>query len=216
MASAKLVKMDGSDAGTIELNDAVFGVPLKPTLLHDVAVALQSARRQGNAETKTRDMVSGGGIKPFRQKGTGNARQGSSREVQMRGGGVAFGPHKRSYRQSVPRSFKRQALCSALSERLRDDALRVLEGFTMESPKTKVFAEMVANVVPGARKVLVVTAAVDSAVLLSSRNLPGARVCTAADLNAVDVLDATEVVIAREAVGKLEERLVKKTAKEVS
>ena len=216
MASAKLVRMDGSQAGMIDLHDAVFGMPLKPTLVHDVAVALQNARRQGNAETKTRDMVSGGGIKPYRQKGTGNARHGSSREVQMRGGGVAFGPHKRSYRQSVPRTFKRQALCSVLSERLRQDALQVLESLVLDQPKTKVIAEMASKVAPGAKRLLVVVADVSPVVLLSSRNLQGVQVCTAADLNAVDVLRAPAVVIAQDALVKLEERLVKKAVKEVS
>jgi len=207
MASAKVVTMDGKELDPVELNDAVFGQKLNASLVHEVVVALQNARRQGNASTKTRREVRGGGAKPFRQKGTGNARQGTSRAPQMRGGGAVFGPHKRSYRQKVTVRSKRQALLCVLSERVREGALCVLDQLTLEAPKTKPFAEMLERVVPGDRSTLLVTAAVDRTTMLSSRNLQKVAVKTATDINALDVLNAVRLVVTRDALEKLEERL---------
>jgi len=166
-----------------------------------------NARRQGTHKTKTRREVRGGGAKPFRQKGTGRARQGSSREPQMRGGGAVFGPKPRSYRQKLPARFRRQALCAVLSDRRRGDRLNVLTGLWIQAAKTKPFAEMLSKVAPGSHKTLLVTASVEPNVLLSARNIPGVTVCTAADLNALDVLAAACVVVQEEALAKLEERL---------
>lgn len=207
MASVQVRRMDGTEADSVELNPAVFDAPLNAALVHEVAVALMAARRQGNAETKTRAYVSGGGIKPYRQKGTGNARHGSSREPQMRGGGSVWGPHKRSYRKKVTARSRRQAVCCVLSDRVRAGRLCVLEELRLEQPKTKPFAEMLTRVVPEARKTLFVTAENDANVMLSSRNLQGVRICNAADLNAVDVLNARDVVILKDALPKLEARL---------
>lgn len=207
MASAKVYRMDGSEAGSVELNDAIFNVDINPTILHDVVVALRNNKRQGNHETKTRDRVSGGGRKPYSQKGTGNARHGSTREPQMRGGGIVKGPHKRSYRQDVPLSFRRKALCCALTDRVKGQALCVLEGLECASPKTKPFAQMVGKLSPEGRKTLLVTADTNRNVLLSARNLPRVELRTASDLNALDVLSAQRVVVVRDALAKLEERL---------
>ena len=207
MATAKTYTMDGRELAPVELNDAIFGVEPNITLVHDVAVALMNARRQGNAETKTRKEVRGGGKKPFRQKGTGNARQGTIRAPQMRGGGTVFGPHKRSYRQSVPVRFRRKALCCVLSDRVRNDALCVLDALTLSAPKTKAFDEMLNLIAPDRKKTLFVMPGVDGNVLLSARNIPKVAVRTAADLNALDVLDAVRVVVVRDAIAKLEERL---------
>jgi large subunit ribosomal protein L4 len=207
MATVKVYTMDGRELGAVELNEAIFGAEPNVALVHDVAVALVNARRQGNAETKTRRSVRGGGRKPFRQKGTGNARQGSIREPQMRGGGTVFGPHKRSYRQNVPVRSKRQALRCVLSDRVRHEALCVLDSLTMSAPKTKTFAEMLELVSPESKKTLFVLPVGDPNVLLSARNLSKVAVRTAADLNALDVLDAVRVVIVRDALPKLEERL---------
>ena len=207
MASVQVKRMDGSAAGTLDLNPVVFDAALNEALVHEVAVALLAARRQGNAETKTRAYVSGGGAKPYRQKGTGNARHGSSREPQMRGGGSVWGPHKRAYRKSVTVRSRRQAVCCALSDRVREGRLCVLEELRLEQPRTRPFADMLTRVVPDARKTLFVTAENDPNVLLSSRNLQGVVVCNAADLNAVDVLNARDVVIVKEALPKLEARL---------
>ena len=207
MASLKLVDTHGADQGTLDASDSVFGAAANEGLVHDVVMAFQSAQRQGTHKTKTRGEVSGGGIKPFRQKGTGRARQGSSREPHMRGGGTVFGPVPRSYRQSIPARFRRQALCSVLSDRVRDDRLCVLQGLNVEVPKTKPFAEMLGQVAPGGRKTLIVVAEHDPKVLLSARNIPRVSVRTAADLNAWDVLNAVRVVVQESAVAKLEERL---------
>jgi large subunit ribosomal protein L4 len=207
MATAKVYSMDGRELAPIELNDAVFDVEMNKTLVHNVAVALMNAKRQGNAETKTRSEISGGGKKPYRQKGTGNARHGSTREPQMRGGGTVWGPHKRSYRQNVPVRSRRQALRCVLSDRVRNEALCVLDSLVLEAPKTKPFAEMLGLVAPDGRKTLFVTSNADNNVLLSSRNLQKVQVRTAADLNALDLLDAMRVVIVRDALPKLEERL---------
>lgn len=207
MASAKIYTMDGRELGMLDLNDAVFGVRPNKTLVHEVACALMNARRQGNAETKTRKEVRGGGIKPFKQKGTGRARQGSSREPQMKGGGTVWGPHKRSYRQDVPVRSKRQALCCALSDRVRDEALCVLDALALDAPKTRRMAEVADLVSPEHRRTLFVTADRSPNVMLSVRNLPKVEVRTADDLNALDVLNATRVVLVRDAVAKLEERL---------
>ena len=208
MATAKVYTMDGRELAPIELNDAVFNVDMNQPLVHDVAVALMNAKRQGNAETRTRAEVSGGGKKPYRQKGTGNARHGSTREPQMRGGGTVWGPHKRSYRQNVPLRSRRQAVCCVLSDRVRNEALCVLDALAFEAPKTKAFADVLGLIAPDGRKTLFVTETTDKNVLLSSRNLQKVKVRTAADVNALDLLDAVRVVIVRDALPKLEERLV--------
>ena len=207
MVSARIVKRDGTEAGTVELNPAVFDVAANEALVHDVAVALRNAQRQGNTETKTRKDVRGGGSKPYRQKGTGSARHGSNREPEMRGGGTVFGPHKRSYRQAVTTAVKRKALCCVLSDRVRSGALCLLDELSCPEPKTKPMAETVSNVAPGGKRTLVVTADLNSTLVLSVRNIPKVSVCTAGDLNALHVLDAARVVVVQDALAKLEERL---------
>lgn len=207
MASAKIYQMDGTESGTVELNPAVFDVKMNATLVHDVAVALMNAKRQGNAETKTRSDVSGGGRKPYRQKGTGNARRGSIREPHMRGGGTVFGPHKRSYRQKVPRTFKAGALKCMLSDRVRHDNLLVLESLQFDQPKTKPFVGMMKRLHVDGAKLLFVTAEPNGNALLSGRNVPGVQFSTAENVNTLDVLGATKVVVVRDALSKLEERL---------
>jgi len=207
MASLKLVNIDGSVLGDVQASDAIFDAPDNDALVHGVIVGFMNAKRQGTHKTKTRAEVSGGGIKPFRQKGTGRARQGSSREPHMRGGGIIFGPEPRDYRQKITSRSRRQALCSVLSGRVRDERLVVLQGLKMDAPKTKPFAEMVARVAPEGRKTLFVTAGMDENTLLSARNIERVTLRTAADLNALDVMRAVRVVVLEEAVSKLEERL---------
>ncbi len=207
MASVKLLNIDGVEQGELELNEKVFDVLLNETLVHDVVVSLQNAKRQGTHKSKTRREVSGGGQKPFRQKGTGRARQGSIREPHMRGGGSVFGPKPRSYRQAIPIRIRRQALCCVLSECLRQQNLCAITDLTCEAPKTSVMAQMIQKVLPDARKTLLVLSDIDKNILLSTRNIPRVEVRTAADLNALDVLLATKVVVQQEAFAKLEERL---------
>lgn len=207
MAAAKIYTMEGQELGRLDLSDSVFGVGMNATLVHEVAVALQNSKRQGNAETKTRKEVRGGGAKPFRQKGTGRARQGSSREPIMKGGGTVWGPHKRSYQQDVPVRIRRQALRCVLSDRVRSESLCVLDSLKIETPKTKQFSSMLDLIAPDRRKTLFVTADSDRNVQLSARNLPKVAIRTASDLNALDVLNAARIVLVRDAVSKLEERL---------
>ncbi len=207
MASAKVYRMDGSEAGTVDLSEAVFGVEPNRQLIKEVVVALQANRRQGNAETKTRAEVSGGGIKPYRQKGTGGARHGSIREPIMRGGGTVWGPHKRSYRQDVPLAARRKALCMALSDRVRDEKLCVLDQLDCPAPKTKPVAAFTDALSVTGRGVLFITPEADRNFVLSSRNIPKVNVRSAHDVNALDVLQATKVIVVRGALNKLEERL---------
>lgn len=207
MASAKLFNLDGNEVGSVELGEGVFNADVAPSLIHEVAVALQAHKRQGNHETKTRTEVSGGGRKPYRQKGTGNARHGSTREPQMRGGGSVFGPHKRSYRTNTPVSFKRKALCGVLTDRVRNEALCVLESADYAEPKTKPVVSLLSKLAPAGKSTLIVTAGVNQNLLLSARNIPKVEVRTAADVNALDVLGAARVVLVRDAVAQLEERL---------
>jgi large subunit ribosomal protein L4 len=207
MASLKVVDTTGAETGAREVKDSVFAAEFRPALVHEVVVALQANRRQGTHKTKTRKEVSGGGAKPFRQKGTGRARRGSSREPVLRGGGTVWGPKPRDYRKNVTTRARRQALCCVLSERMRDDKLCVLTGLQLEAPKTKPFADMLTRVAPEERRTLLVSAGKDSNVLLSARNIPRVMVTTAADLNVIDALNASRILVQEEAVGLLEERL---------
>lgn len=207
MATAPKVDMNGAACGTVELNDAVFAAAPNETLVQQVVLALQNAKRQGTHKTKKRGEVSGSGVKPFRQKGTGRARQGDCTEPHFRGGGSVWGPRPRDYRQSVNKKVRKNALRCALSDRLRRDRLSVLQGLALDAPKTKPFAEMLDKVAAEGRKTLLITAGVDQNVLLSARNIPRAAVCTADDVNVLDVLRAVRVVVQEEALAKLEERL---------
>ena len=207
MASLKVVNMEGADLGALDATESVFAADLNEAMVHDVVVGLLANKRQGTHKTKNRAEVSGGGVKPFRQKGTGRARQGSNREPHMRGGGTIFGPVPRDYRQNLPVRMKRQALCCVLSDRVRNERLSVLRGLAIDQPKTKPFAQMVGKVAPEGRKTLIVTAGMVENVLLSARNLPRVTVRTAADVNVLDVLRAVRIVVQEEAVAQLEERL---------
>ena len=207
MASVKTYTADGTAGKNATLNDAVFDVEPNMGLVHQVAVALMSNQRQGNAETRVRKDVRGGGRKPFAQKGTGRARQGSSREPHMRGGGTVFGPHRRSYRSKVLTKMRRKALCCVLTDRVRNEQLCVLEGFSVDTSKTQPVFEMWKNLAPEGRKTLLVAQVADANLLASSRNIPRLTVRTAADVNALDVLDAKRVIVLKEALSVLEERL---------
>jgi len=207
MASLKVLDIQGADKGTVDVNDTVFGAPENAGMVREVVVALRNAQRQGTHKTKVRHEVRGGGAKPFRQKGTGRARQGSSREPQMRGGGTVHGPVPRSYRQDVPKQVRRLALCCALSARARGERLAVLQGLHFDTVKTKPVAEMLDRVAKEGRRTLLVTADYDKNLLLSSRNIPRVTVRTAAEVNTLDVLLAARVFVQEEALSKLEERL---------
>ena len=207
MASARMYKSDGSEAARIELNKAIFDIETNEGLVHQVAMVLMNNKRHGTHDTKTRKDVSGGGKKPYAQKGTGNARHGSIREPQMKGGGTVWGPHPRSYRQDVNTKMRRKALCCMLSDRLRSDALCVVDGLKGVMPKAKPVADLVAKIAPEGRKTLIVSGSLDKALISSVGNLSGLTVRTAGDVNALDILNARRVIVLKDALAPLEERL---------
>ncbi|MFA9556480.1 50S ribosomal protein L4 [Evansella sp. AB-rgal1] len=206
MPKVTLYNQTGSQVGDIELSDSVFGIEPNKSVLYDAVVMQQASQRQGTHATKGRSDVRGGGRKPWRQKGTGRARQGSIRSPQWVGGGVVFGPQPRSYAYNLPKKQRRLALRSALSSKVNAEEIRVLEGLNLETPKTK---DML-NVLSGLsveRKALVVTADYNEAVALSARNIPGVKFVTAEGVNVLDVLKYDNLVITQDAVKKVEEVL---------
>jgi large subunit ribosomal protein L4 len=199
--------MQGATVGECQLADAVFGAPVNVPLLHQAVVMYQANRRRGTAATRTRGDVSGGGRKPWRQKGTGRARQGSIRAPHWKGGGTVFGPQPRDWGYAIPRKARRQALRGALSAKVADGAIRVLDRLEFERPRTREMAAVLERLNVRDTRVLVVTAGRDETVHLSARNLPDAAVRPAADLNALDVLTARTLVITRDAVARVEAAL---------
>jgi large subunit ribosomal protein L4 len=197
MASITLKSATGADAGSIELDDAVFGVQPNVPVMHQVVTAQLASRRSGTQSTKTRAEVSGGGAKPWKQKGTGRARAGSSRSPIWQGGGVALGPKPRSYKQRTPKKMIRLALLSALSDRASDNKIVVVEGWGFEAPSTKAATALLAGLgVTG--RVLVVVAPDEVNAVKSFRNLPDVHVLQANELNAYDVLCSDYVVFTPE------------------
>lgn len=201
VVNAKNEKVD-----SLELPEVIFGAPVKPHLLHEVVRMQLANRRQGTADTKGRSDVSGGGKKPWKQKGTGRARAGSTRSPLWRHGGTIFGPHPRSYAFEVPKAVRRQALLAALTTKAQAGAIRLLESVSLEKPSTKQMLSMLQTV--GAQgKALVVLPARDEIVEKSARNLPEVRVLTVRGLNVYDVLKADTLVLTPEGVNTLREVL---------
>ena len=188
---------DGGTAGTVTLDDAVFGIEPNMAVLHQVVTAQLAAKRSGSANTKTRAEVKGGGAKPYRQKGTGRARQGSIRAPQFTGGGIGHGPKPRSFRKKVNKKMNRLALCSALSDRAQSERVVVVDQWQFETPKTKDALTALENLdLEG--KVMMVVAASDDATIRSFRNLPSVQLVQAAELNAYDVLCSDWLVFTAE------------------
>jgi len=193
MASIKLTTTAGKSSGNVELDDALFGVQPHVPVMHQVVTAQLAARRAGTQSTKTRAEVAGGGAKPWRQKGTGKARQGSIRSPQWRGGGVALGPKPRSYKQRTPKKMIRLALASALSDRLASERVIVLKEWGIDAPSTKAAVEVLGKIgVEG--RVLVVLTREDEATWKSLRNLQNVHALVTGELNAYDVLVSDWVV----------------------
>ena len=204
MPQTKILNATGGDAGSVDLADSLFGAPVNESLIHQAVVRQQAGRRIGTVDTLTRGEVRGGGRKPWRQKGTGRARQGTRRAPQWAGGGVVFGPHPRSYAQKMPAKMRRSALRGALSAKQAEGAVRVVTGFELDAIKTKSMIERLeAWNVEG--KVLLVLPARDLTVERSSRNLQAVRVILADSLNVVDLLEADTVVFTREALDRAQE-----------
>jgi large subunit ribosomal protein L4 len=193
MATLKLTKPTGRASGSVDVDDALFAVEPNIPLMHQVVTAQLAARRSGTQSTKTRAEVRGGGAKPWRQKGTGRSRQGSIRSPQWRGGGVALGPKPRSYAQRTPRKMIRLALASALSDRMADDKVKVLDDWGIDTPSTKRALEVLSSIKVDGR-VLVVLTRDDVAAWKSLRNLPDVHVLSTGELNAYDVLVSDWVV----------------------
>ncbi len=204
--SVAVVNAQNEKIGEVSLSSAVFAAAPKEHLLYEVVKQYRAGARRGTHMTKNRALVSGSGKKPWRQKGTGRARVGETRNPLWRHGGTVFGPQPRDYSYSVPRKERAAALRSALSLRLREGALRVVEALNVETPKTKVMKALLDGLgVKG--KTLVVELRPASALLLAGRNLPGLKIVDPSHLTVYDVLDCPTLIVTREAVGKLEERL---------
>jgi len=201
-----VVNANNEKVDSLELPEAVFGAPLKPHLLHDIVRMQLANRRQGTADTKGRSDVSGGGKKPWKQKGTGRARAGTTRSPLWRHGGTTFGPHPREYGFRAPKAVRRQALCGALSAKAQAGAIRLLESLSLEKPSTKAMRSLLQGV--GARgKALVVLPGRDEVVEKSVRNLPEVRVLTVQGLNVYDILRHDALVLTAESAKKLEATL---------
>lgn len=207
MPKVALFNQNGSQVGDIELNEAVFGIEPNQHVLFEAIVMQRASLRQGTHKVKNRSEVAGGGRKPWRQKGTGRARQGSIRSPQWRGGGTVFGPLPRSYSYKLPKKVRRLAIKSALSSKVLDENILVLEGLSVEAPKTKDF-KAVLNNLSVEKKALIVTADLDENVALSARNIPGITVVTADGINVLDVVNHDKLIMTKAAVEKVEEVLV--------
>ena len=205
MPTLDVVNLDNKKVGSVELAEGVFGVDVNFPLVHQVIKAQLANRRQGTAKTKTKGEVRGGGKKPFRQKGTGNARQGSSRSPLQPGGGQNFGPQPRSYEQATPKEMMRGALRSALSDRVAAQRLVVVDSFDLKSPKTKVFAEIL-NKKFGIEKVLVVDGE-NRGLELSGRNLKNVKVLRTEGVNVYDIVRHDWILVSKQAVKDVEARL---------
>ena len=203
MAKVSVYNMEGKEVGTIELNDAVFGVEVNEHLVHLAVVQQLANKRQGTQKAKTRAEVSGGGRKPWRQKGTGHARQGSTRSPQWTGGGVVFAPTPRDYSFKMNKKEKQLALKSALTSKVNDSKLIVVDELKMEAIKTKDFKAVMTNL--NANKALVVMAEKDENVVMSAKNIPDVTTTLTSTINVYDIMKAGTVVLTKDAVAKIEE-----------
>jgi large subunit ribosomal protein L4 len=204
MPQTNLYDRTGKTVGSLELSDALFAAPVNAAVLHQVVTAQLAGRRTGTADTKTRGQVRGGGKKPYRQKGTGRARQGSTNAPHYRGGGTVFGPHPRSYEQRLPRKMKRLALRGALTAKFGDEAIKVIDTFGLEAIRTKDLAGVLLALEATGR-VLVVSPGRDQTLELSARNLPTVEIILADSLNVVDLLKADLILIEQPSLARMQE-----------
>ena len=204
MPTAVLYNMQGAKVGDVELSAALFGAEVNKAVLHESVVNYLANQRQGTQSTKTRTEVSGGGAKPFRQKGTGRARQGSTRAPQWIKGGVALGPKPRDYSYTINKKVKKLAMVSALSAKAQDDAVMVIDNLVMDEIKTKTIADML-KAMGVESKALIVTENMEKNVYLSARNIEGVKASYIGMLNVYDVLNHDKFIVAKDAMAKLEE-----------
>ncbi len=204
MANIDVLDMAGKKVGTAELSDAVFGIEPNTAAMHQMVVNYLANNRQGTQSALTRAEVRGGGRKPWKQKGTGHARQGSTRAPQWTHGGVVFAPKPRSYRFTVNKKVRRLAMKSAFSAKLNDNQIVVLDSLTMDQYKTKTIADML-KAVGSERKALIVLPEVSTMVVNSARNIPGVKTAQVNTLNVYDIMNADKLVIVKDAISKIEE-----------
>ena len=203
MPVVELKDRNNNIIGKINLRDEVFGLQAKPDVLHEVVTNYLANQRQGTHATKTKGLVRGGGRKPFKQKHTGRARAGSNRSPLWRGGGTTFGPQPRDYSYDLPKKVKRIAVKTALSIKISEGAITVIDGFSLTQPKTKDMVTTLKNLGFEGKKVLIVTPEKDEAVILSTRNIPGVRVVRVSDLNSYDVIVSNRLLMTKDAVSRL-------------
>jgi large subunit ribosomal protein L4 len=203
MPTVGVFNKEGNKVADMELNESVFAAEINEYALHQVVVALLANKRQGTQSTKTRSEVRGGGIKPWRQKGTGRARQGSIRSPQWIKGGIVFAPKPRDYRVSVPKSMRKVAMKSALTSKVQDNQMIVLDSLNFEAPKTKNMIEMLKAL--EANKALIITAESNEVVYKSARNIQGISIIPANNINVYDLLKYEKLIITKDAVSKIEE-----------
>ena len=208
MSKLELLNLNGEKVKDIKLNDNVFGIEPNDVVLHDAIVLSNASKRQGTHSTKTRAEVSGGGRKPWRQKGTGNARQGSIRAVQWRKGGIAFGPKPRDYSKKQNRKVRRLALKSALSYKVIDKELMIIDEIKFETNKTKEMVNLLDKLALTNVKTLLVLSELDENVCLASRNLGNVKIVLPEEVNTYDVVNADKMVLTEAALNKLEEVLI--------
>jgi large subunit ribosomal protein L4 len=206
MPKVTLFNQTGSQVGDIELNESIFGIEPNNHVLFEAIIMQRASLRQGTHKVKNRSEVAGGGRKPWKQKGTGRARQGSIRSPQWRGGGVVFGPTPRSYAYKLPKKVRRVAIKSAFYAKALEENILVLESLSFEAPKTKEFVAVLKNLSVDT-KTLVVTDGLDEKVALSARNIPGVTVVEADGLNVLDVVSHNKLILTKSAVEKVEEVL---------
>ena len=205
MPNMKVVDMTGKEVSNIELSDAIFGIDPNKSAMHTMVVNYLAAQRQGTQSTLTRTEVSGGGRKPWRQKGTGHARQGSIRAPQWTHGGVALGPKPRKYTFSVNKKVKRLAMKSALSTKVLDSNMIVVDSIAMSEFKTKAMVEMLKAIGAEGQKALIVIPEVDAKVIKSAANIPGVQTALVNTINVYDILNCDKFIVAKDAVTKIEE-----------
>ncbi len=204
MATLKMLNMAGAEAGEIKLNDEIFAITPNEYAVHEVVKNYLACQRQGTQSAKTRAEVRGGGRKPFRQKGTGRHRQGSSTDPTQVGGGIVFAPKPRDYRYRVNKKVKRLAMKSVLSAKVADNEMIVLDEIKFDEPKTKEMIKMLANVNAG-KKALIVMAEKDENVIKSAANIPGVRTALVGTMNVYEILNHTNFIVTEEAIRKIEE-----------
>jgi large subunit ribosomal protein L4 len=203
MPTVGVFNKEGNKVSEMELSESIFAVEVNEYALHQVVVALLANKRQGTQSTKTRSEVRGGGAKPWRQKGTGRARQGSIRAPQWIKGGIVFAPKPRDYRTSVPKSMRKVAMKSALTSKVQENQMIILESLNFEAPKTKNIIQMLKAL--EANKALIITAESNEVVYKSARNIQGINIIPANNINVYDLLKYEKLIITKEAVSKIEE-----------